>query len=82
MAISDTLLTAYTNAVAQYAAAQAAYVANGDRPDFSIDGVSVNWPEYELFLLEKIDRMQERYLKALEIDAITDPFEVQSDLGG
>jgi hypothetical protein len=81
VAISDTLLTAYTNAVQQYDDAQAAYVANGDRPDFTIDGVAVQWPEYELFLLDKIDRAQQRYIRALEIETITNPFEVQTDLG-
>lgn len=64
MAAPDTLKAAYENAVNQLAAARAAYLTDGDRPNFSLDGVSVNWPAYEAFLIEQVQDLLEAWLKA------------------
>ena len=81
MAVADTLVTALESATTQFAAYQALYVTNGYLPNFSVDGVSINWPEYEASMLEKIAKLQAMLDTQLNLDAKMEPFEIQSDMG-
>ena len=54
MSATSDLATALANAITEFATYQAAYASNGYRPNFSINGVSINWPEYEKHMIDKI----------------------------
>jgi len=68
VAVKSTLLTAYENAVAELAAARAAYSTNGERPNFSLDGVSVDWPTYERHLIDQAERLLALYLAGAQME--------------
>jgi hypothetical protein len=70
-----TLKAVWETAVARWAQAQALTLSDGDRPNFSIDGVSVDWPQYEEHLLKLIADAQKAYADAVALAVTVDAFD-------
>jgi hypothetical protein len=69
------LKSVWETAVDRWSQAQALALSEGDKPNFTLEGVGVSWPEYEAHLIDNIAQAKKQYMEALELSTAVDQFE-------
>lgn len=56
---AENLQSIKTNLLATLASETAYELANGARPQYSLDGESYDWPGYQMAVLEKVEKLNQ-----------------------